>query len=118
MSCRCESHHHMHAKVHETTFQAATPYAVAALGIGTAGAVMAIASTSTAAIIAGSFFALAGVFVFYGVVLCGIEHSGDPKGFRENVGRYVTVTAAAGLTEWIATIARIALIELIFGKRS
>lgn len=94
-----------------TTFNAALPYGVGTLAVGALGVGIIFSSTSTAAIVAGIALAIIGSYAFIGVIGCGIAHSGDPNGFRDNVWKCMGTTAGVGIRDIIAFTVK----EVVFG---
>lgn len=100
-----------------STFNAAIPYAIGSLSLGTMGLVVCMSATGTAAIVMGVVLALLGSYAFIGVVTCGLVHTGDPEGFEANVGKFMMTAASAALADVIASVAKMVLLNLIFGER-
>lgn len=101
-----------------STFNTALPYGIATLAVGVAGLAVAVTATSTAAIVAAAIFATMGAYGFIGVVGCGIMYSGDPQGFKDNVGKAMVTMAGTALTQIITNVAQALIFDAIFGGRS
>jgi hypothetical protein len=97
----------------ETTFRAAVPYALLSATASAGGAVMALACAATALKVIGILAAVMGAFAFTGVVICGLANAGDPKGFRENVGKVTATLCMQGFVEICSHVAVRVLDNLI-----
>ena len=101
----------------ESTFNAALPYAVGALGVGVAGGTVSLlsASSSTVLALAGAVIALVGAMGFTAVVICGVMYSGDAQGFRKNIWTVLGITAGQAMAEVLGQIARAVVENVVKG---
>lgn len=105
--------------VHQTsTFKEAVPYAVLALGVGTVGAISAVACSVIALKVVGIVTAVIGSYAFFGVLLCGIEHQGNPEAFKGDLGKFVTTFIGAGIANLIQQVAFALIDSLLHPNRS
>lgn len=99
--------------MHTSTFYTALPYAALTLGTAIAGATVAITAGSSAVAVSGIAIAFFGSYAFFGVVTCGTRHASNPKGFQEEIGKYVATAAGMAVTNIVSTIANVILIQTI-----
>ena len=100
----------------ESTYNVAIPYAVTSLAIGTAGAVIAFASTSTAAAVSGVALALIGAYAFIGVVVCAMHNSNSPTAFKRDLGPTLLTFAGTAIADLIHIVAKVVIIDLVSNR--
>ncbi len=104
---------HVQSQQNTSTFYTAIPYGVGAIAVGGAGLALALSSQATAAVVAGVALAIIGAYGTFAVMACAFTHSGDPEGFKENIGKFATTIIGAGMAEHLRMAVQIILIEAI-----
>jgi Flp pilus assembly protein TadB len=89
----------------QSTFNAAIPYTVAALGTAAIGVGVALSTTSLALTIIGVAAGVFGSVATFGIIACGFMNAGNPQKFREELPKYVGPMVAAFTAEIIKNIA-------------
>jgi hypothetical protein len=89
----------------QSTFNAAIPYTVAALGTAAIGVGVALSTASTALSIIGVAAGIFGSIATFGIIACGFMNAGNPEKFKEELPRYVGPMVAGFGAEIIKNIA-------------
>ncbi len=96
----------------ESMFRTALPYGVGMLAVGTAGVITAVASSSTAALVAGVALGILGGYGFYGVLSCSFR-SNNTQEFKETIWKHISTAAAAGVADLIQFTIKTMVVELV-----
>jgi hypothetical protein len=100
-----------------STFMEATKYAVPALGATIVGATLTALATATLFKVAGIALTILGGYSFMAILICGLANAGNPLSFKRKLPRFVGAIVSQAVVEISIQIARIALLNLIFGDR-
>ncbi|NGX33835.1 MAG: hypothetical protein K1060chlam1_00176 [Candidatus Anoxychlamydiales bacterium] len=95
----------------KSTFKAAAPYGILALGVGAAGAVAGLACTATALKIIGIAGAIIGAYSFFAILICGFMNMGQPEKFKQDLPKYLGIIVGSAIADIIKNVA----IETISG---